>query len=223
LGFLWVNFPWLAGRRGSGDRVSEEDSENLVSTFLGRYGLKTERPSKAERRQGKTPDFRVLENDALCFFCEVKSVRGDAWLDRAVAAASPMQIVGGSRPDPAFNRLTNDIHTAVKQFTAVNSDRRYPNVLAFVNYEPICGIQDVAAVVTGNAYTDDGEVLPIYRQYSEGRMREDRLSIDLYLWLETNGGHNFLFIEENVLHHQTLCRCFGKNPASIKRLPTLRA
>ena len=75
-------------------------------------------------------------------------------------------------------------------------------------------------VVTGNAYTDDGDVLPIYKQYSEGRMREDRLSVDLYLWLETNGDYNFLFVQENREHHNSLCRCFDKNPTEIKQLKT---
>lgn len=196
--------------------MKDDDPETLVSQFLHGYALRCERPSKEERRRGKTPDFRVYLGGDFCFFCEVKSVRGDDWLGRQLADAAPMQIVSGARPDPTFNRLTDDIHTAVQQFDAVNADRHHPNVLAFVNYEQICDLGDLLAVVTGNFYASDGTRHPIYRQYSRGRIRTDNLRIDLYLWLKGIEDHHLRFTLVHQEHHLTLCRRFGLDPASIK-------
>ena len=44
-----------------------------------------------------------------------------------------MTLVGGSRNDPVYNRIADDIHQAVRQFDAVNPDLEHPNVLAFLN------------------------------------------------------------------------------------------
>ena len=48
----------------------------------------------------------------------------------------------------------------------------------------MCGFNDLIAVVTGNAYTEGGEVLPIYKQYSEGRTKHEIGKIDLFIWLD---------------------------------------
>lgn len=73
-----------------------------------------------------------------------------------VNSAAPGELVGGARNDPIFNRLTADIHEAVKQFDAVNRDQEYPNVLALVNHDDMCGFNDVLGILTGNFYASDG-------------------------------------------------------------------
>src|SRR5207249_7292846 len=108
------------------------------------------------------------------FYCESKHVQHDDWLDKQLATAAPLEIVGGARPDPIFNRLTAHIHEAAKQFGAVNPDRGVPNVLIFTNSDAQCGFPDLMAVLTGNFYARGGAVEPIYRQYSEGRIREEK-------------------------------------------------
>ena len=45
----------------------------------------------------------------------------------------------GLRDDPRFNQLASDVHEAVKQFDAVNRDRKHMNILAFVNNDSMCG------------------------------------------------------------------------------------
>ena len=54
-------------------------------------------------------------------------------LEESVTDASPGEVVDNLTSDPTFNRLTDDVHQAVKQFDAVNKGQKYPNVLAFVN------------------------------------------------------------------------------------------
>jgi hypothetical protein len=61
----------------------------------------------------------------------LKHVQYDEWLDKQLAAAQPLEIGGGLRHDPIYNRLADRIHNAANQFEAVNPDRQFPNVLIF--------------------------------------------------------------------------------------------
>jgi hypothetical protein len=148
------------------------DGESRVQAYLASFGLRVERFTKAEMRQGKTPDFRVHSGDDLAFYCEVKTAQEDEWLDKQLAAAPPLTLVGGSRPAPTYNRISNYISSGVGQLDAVNPSMDYPNVLAIVNGDDGAGVTDLIQVLTGNAYCESGEVIPMFREYSEGRIRE---------------------------------------------------
>src|SRR5258708_2014233 len=111
-----------------------DPDEKRINDYFENCGLAAERFSKVETRAGKTPDFRVFRDGEFLFYCEVKSSPEDRWLDDQLNNASPDELVGEARNDPVFNRLTSDIHEAVKQFDAVNKDHKYPNVLALVNH-----------------------------------------------------------------------------------------
>ena len=100
------------------------NGETLVSDYLGRLGLSTARFDKRAMRQGRTPDFKVMNGDSLAFYCEVKTVQEDDWLEQQLANAPPGTLVGGSRPDPTYNRISNHIHSAAGQFEAVNERMR---------------------------------------------------------------------------------------------------
>jgi len=130
----------------------------------------------------------VFKANALQFFCEVKASSKDEWLDNRLREAAqkspPFTVVGGGRNDPRFNHLTNDIHTAVQQFDAVNPRREYPNVLAWVNHDRSLGFLDVLGVLTGDFFADDDSEHPIYRKFSEGRIKDEKARIDMFLWLD---------------------------------------
>lgn len=102
-------------------------------------------------RKGKTPDFRVFAGNELAFYCEVKTAQEDEWLDKQWAAAPPLTLVGGSRPDPIYNRISNYISIGVGQLDAVNPAIESPNVLAIVNGDDGAGFTDLIQVLTGNA------------------------------------------------------------------------
>ena len=189
--------------------------EDRVSRYLEQHHLTTVRFSKQEMRESKTPDFRVLLDDRVIFFCEVKSSLRDRWLDKQLEAVQPGDLAGGVRNDPIYNRLTSDIHDSVKQFDAVNSRLEYPNVLALVNHDDMCGFNDLIAVVTGNAYTEGGEVLPIYKQYSEGRTKHEIGKIDLFIWLDDFKPERLFFGRSNQEHKSALCEIFGMDEDSI--------
>jgi hypothetical protein len=193
-------------------------SEETVAGYLKSLGLVPELFTKAEIRKGRTPDFRVLSKDALAFYCEVKNAREDRWLDEQGKNTGPGTLYGGARPDPIYNRVANYIHSAAGQFAAVNPDGQLPNVLAIVNEDRMAGFPDLRSVLTGNFYPADGAPDPIFRNISEGRIREDRFRIHLYLWFDTDRDKpHMVFSQSNPDHDAVLCQCFGVKAEQIKQ------
>lgn len=195
-----------------------ENDKKKVELFFENHALKVSRFSKLEMRRGKTPDFKVHSDSSndLLFYCEVKSIKKDEWLDIQIAAVSPGEIAGGLRKDPIFNRLTDDIYEASKQFDAVNPDLAFPNVLAFVNHDSGCGFLNLIAVLTGNAMTEGSGAIPIYRLYSEGRIKSKKDRIHLFIWLDDFKPLRLLFSQKNENHHKLLCSYLNINLATIK-------
>lgn len=193
--------------------------EATIAGILTARGLAPERFPDEEACEGKRPDFRIHHNGALIFYCEVKSVSEDRWLAEHVAAAPPGTIVGGGRPDPIFNRLTDDIHTAVKQFDAVNPDLTEPNVLAFVNHDRLCDLGDLLAILTGDLFAEDGSRHPIYRRFSHGRVRADVGRIHLFIWIERDGHVHYLFSDNSPEYYRLLCGLFGRDPDGLPEMP----
>ncbi|MEI7843622.1 MAG: hypothetical protein WCI39_11400 [Gallionellaceae bacterium] len=194
------------------------EDEDLVVDILTGKGLRAERFSKEERRRGKTPDFRVFQGETLKFFCEVKSVEDDTWLDGKLDAAIPGEVVGGLRDDPVFNRLTDDIHQATAQFLAVNHDSLVPNVIVFVNHDSMCDEQDMISVLTGQFLANDGTLHRIYNRFSEGRIKNDKFLIHLFCWVEEGDFRMLTFNQTQPDHCNVLCNLLSFDPAGINPL-----
>jgi hypothetical protein len=130
-----------------------------------------------------------------------------------------MTIVGGLRPDPIPNRIADDIYTAAKQLEAVNPDRKSPNVLVLTNSDHQCDVGDLRAVIEGTIRFDSGLVEPMYKNISEGRIKEPKQTIDLYVWCNESpeAKHRFLlrFMRDSK-HLAQLCALFNVDPARIK-------
>jgi hypothetical protein len=194
--------------------VADPD-EGKIAAYLADRELVTTRFSKEERRSGKTPDFRVSVNETVVAYCEVKSIVRDTWLDRLLAKASPGEIRGGPRNDPIFNRLTDDIHKAVQQFDVANPDCALPNILGLVNHDRNCGFLDLLAVLTGNFYGTEGSQ-PIYRQFSEGRIKDEKARIHAYIWLDDFRPTRVLFSRTHADHHSRLCELLGFDDKDLR-------
>lgn len=194
--------------------------EQVALDFLARRSLRGERFTYEEMRRGKTPDLSVFNGDTFVFYCESKHVQHDDWLDNQLAHAPPMTLVGGVRRDPIYNRLSTHVHTAAKQFEAVNSSREYPNVLVFTSSDRHCKVGDLVSVLTGNFYAESGLIEPMFKQYSDGRIREEKHTIDLYVWHndwpDAKHAEQF-FWNEGSPHYTTLCALFESDPAKQKR------
>ena len=194
--------------------------EEFAIEWLVRHGLRAERFSKEETRRGKTPDF-VFKVTEFVLYCESKHLQYDEWLDKQLADAQPLEIVGGLRHDPIYNRLADRIHDAAKQFEAVNPDHEFPNVLIFTNSDTHCGFPDLLSVLTGNFYAEGGVVDPIFKQISEGRIREEKLKIDLYVWLNEWKGKQqkgTLYFNAGSKHYAALSALLGSDPANHRRV-----
>jgi hypothetical protein len=195
--------------------------EEFAIQWLARLGLRAERFSKAETRQSKTPDFRVFKGTEFVFYCESKHVQHDEWLDKQLQNAQPLEIVGGLRHDPIYNRLADRVHDAARQFEAVNSNRQIPNLLILTNSDTHCGFPDLLSILTGNFYAEGGVVDPIFKQISEGRIREEKLTIDLYVWLNEWKGNQqkgSLYFNDGSKHYVGLSALLGSDPANHRHV-----
>ncbi len=194
--------------------------EKQVADFFGKKGLQAEEFTKQEKSQPKTPDFRVFRGNKLAFFCEVKTISRDEWLDNQLKAAPPGKIVGGFRKDPVFNRLSNKIHEAVKQFDVVNPNLEYPNVLVFVNHddEDMCGFPELVNVITGDELTEDGaRDGGVFGNFSEGRIKEEKLRVHLFIWIDGDEFEvkHYYFNPIDEQHFHNLCSYFDQVPEKI--------
>ncbi len=182
-----------------------KEDEKKIEKFLVNNSFQCKRFTKDEKKYGKTPDFKVYRNEKLIFFCEVKTIEKDTWEN-------------GARNDPIFNRLADDIHTSIKQFDAANINTDYPNVLTFINYDTKCTIDDLISVLTGLFFADNGKRYPIYKQFSNGRIKTEKGRIHLYIWFDSDCSPKFLFNQSNQTYYIELCKLFGKDPSNIKNL-----
>ncbi len=176
-----------------------------VANELAKHGLRCEPFTKTEMAERKTPDFKVFRGNEFVFFCEVKEIAADPWLE-------------GLRSDPIFNRLADDRHTAVKQFDSVNQDLQYPNVLAFVNNDHMCGSLDMIGVLTGHLLLEGGGSAGIYRKYAEGRIQKEKNRVNFYLWFDSFKANKVLFNTTDSRHLSQLCECFGVKPETIETI-----
>jgi hypothetical protein len=196
-----------------------DSNEERVRMLFEEKGLQCKRFTTKECMNRKTPDFRVYKSADFYFFCEVKGVLGDKWLENMMKCVPVETLVLETRPDPAFNRLTNDIHQAVKQFDSVNPDHEHANVLVFCNNPgSLSNFEDLLSVLTGRSFFDDGDESITHSKYAEGRIRLEKARIDLYVWIEENGQPFFRFTNVNHSHFLHLCEWLKKDPEGMSTL-----
>lgn len=197
-------------------------AEQIAEDYLKSARLSPERFSKQQTRTGqKTPDFRVFKEANLVAFCEAKDIQQDDWLSSQLKTAPPLTLVGGSRPDPIFNRLTGHIHKAAQQFIAVNPKHLYPNILVFANSDSACTFHgDLLGVLTGNFFGADGTVEPIFENFSNGRIRDEKMTIDVYAWWDCwkKPLKPRLWFWENSPHYASVCAILGSDPAAHRKV-----
>ena len=58
-----------------------DPNEKVAADFLAERGFQCVRFSEEDIGKGPTPDFRVLKGTEFCFYCEVKSIDKERWLD----------------------------------------------------------------------------------------------------------------------------------------------
>jgi hypothetical protein len=187
--------------------IGLNQDEQAVADFLSKRGLRVQYFSKEEAQLGKTPDFRVFRNNEFVMFCEAKHLQCDDWLCKRLDHVSPGQIAGGVRVDPIFNRLTNYVHEAVKQFTSVNPKHEHPNTLFLANSDRVSDVLDLIAVLDGMSRAESA--VSIYTRCSEGRIRKEAFTIDLFLWWNVWMNNEPQRVWHPSIHHQRVCDLLG--------------
>jgi hypothetical protein len=202
--------------------------EAFVLGYWQGQGFEVASYSKQEMRDGKTPDFRLSRGGKEVALCEVKSFQRDAWLEDQLKKAAPGELVGGLRPDPTFNRISNAVHTAFKQFEGVNPDHRLLNILFLVNHDTGAGndasvsYKDLIRTLTGFEDPLNGRFDLTCAQFSEGRISREKGRIDVYLWMDVTkqgslGKVRYLF--GNPDSRQMACDLLRLDPARIVEIP----
>lgn len=195
----------------------DRDLELIEELMFAPRGLQLQRFTQAETLTGKTPDFRVFKTGDLVAFCEAKSPRDD-WLDDQLDVAAPMQLVGGLRNDPTFNRIARHVEKAAGQFDAVNPGRTLPNILVFVNHDKVSSYNDLRETLTGMFHAEGGERFPTMMHISEGRLGQIKRRIDLYAWIDarTKRIQGYVFGEASPEHVKTICDLLGLDASKVK-------
>jgi len=196
------------------------DEKNDLATadnFFKLHGLTSLGFSKDERRASKTPDRRLLKENQTVAYVEVKSPQYDNWLDNKIEIALPMKIVGGSKSDPVFSRLTRHIDKATQQFDAVNHFRNIPNILMFINHNSHSHWGDLHEVLTGHFVDNNGNLHATMLNISEGKIRDSKQKIDCYIWYEKKyeAITAFLFSNESAKNCLDVCNLLGLDFSKI--------
>jgi ribosomal protein L30 len=191
-----------------GSRTADEraDIALIKRVFFDKHHLRLERVKK--RKDEKGPDFKIMEEDELVAYCELKSPRDD-WLLDPVHGENPK-----TRRDPFYRNLANHIETAVMQFDAVNPDRAVPNVLVFVNHALDKDRRDLRMVFEGVS-VPNGKPIPVVGKQQQ--MQDAAKRIDLFLWIDARESScpRPLF-DSNAPHAKAVCDLFGINSKGEK-------
>jgi hypothetical protein len=216
---LSADIDFRGGERGKyAHRFGEvERDEELAAQYLVGQGFRVARIGAD--RFAKTPDFRLLKDGKLVAYCEVKTFERDVWLDRMLVEAPSGSLAGGARPDPVYNRISNAIHTAAKQLASANQDHGMLNILVLMNRDNRAKYQDLVSVTTGKWDPLAGIHDKTHEQLSEGRIREEKSQIDLYVWLDAYKDdppklRGFFF--GNYESRPKVCLLFGIDPDAVK-------
>jgi hypothetical protein len=217
-------YDFSRGLRGvHASRFSKLSSdEALILGYWQGKGFGVGSFSKNEMRDLKTPDFRLSQGGADVAVCEVKSFQKDTWLEEQIKKAPAGELAGGLRADPVYNRISNSVHTAAQQFESVNPDHELLNFLVLVNHDTGAKYEDLVSILTGYWDPLRGIFDRTHMQFSEGRIRQEKKRIDLYVWMDirTDGslGKEFLFFG-NLETRSSVCDLLGIDPARVKDIP----
>lgn len=166
-------------------------------------GVALEAYDDAELKQGKTPDFKLRKNGALCGFCELKSPRDDFIL----AAPEPGRMAVRKNL-PYYRKLGSFVKNAVKQFDAVNADRERPNILVFVSHSPEIERRDLIATIVGLPVPGGKSIYLLGRKMQHQVMAAAR-KVDLFLWIDASARTCQHLTDPNAKHRTTALQLLG--------------
>lgn len=140
------------------------------------------RPEKIEEDSSKKPDFRVLAKTGNeVFYVEVKVIEGPGESE-------------GILFDPLFNKISNRIRDAYKQFQGNDPEHNLPRVLLFLADDFRIHGQTMFDFFSGRIEIE-GKIIRELKRFRFGRVRNDLGEIDLYVILDLGDTPTFFYNE----------------------------
>jgi large subunit ribosomal protein L30 len=142
----------------------------------------------------KTPDFKVMKNNELKGYCELKSPRDD-WIFAIPKDLKPGEIRQENREDPTAHALARAIGKAAAQFDSVNPDHAQPNILVITSHARLREPADLHLAIAGLRMPDGRRrfllVDPNERDFKKAwekqhQLWEDAKRIDLFYWIDAH-------------------------------------
>ena len=186
--------------------------EIKAQILLKKFKFKCKRFSKEEMRKlkNKTPDFIVHKNKQKILYCECKKLEQD---DRDFNEKNNYSL-----PDNTYDRISNKIKKACKQFKSVNANHKIPNVLFVYNECEETDQLDFVFTITGNLYSNEGTKIPALKKISEGKQIGKRKKIiDLCIWQNAKDNSTEYMFDLASPYFKKLCKLFEKDPKKLKR------
>ena len=192
--------------------MSLSKSERYVIDLLRRrFGVHL---TKIQERNEPTPDFALVCNEQQICVAELKDIeRYPASADRGwtIPKSDEIHYPFAHRIDNAVSRVADKIHQAHCQL----KDFPLPRVLILLNHDSLVDVKDLEEAFTGEqvyANTIFSYVNTVSKKITEGKIKEEKGKIDLYIWIDkrteqiwfrypTQAGHDLahdLFPESNA-------------------------
>ena len=159
-----------------------EDERYVRELFEQLYAL---RLRKVPESNDKTFDFELTVQQRRVAAVEVKTLVATPRTSENGCVNAEQGFV--TRSDNAAKRVGAQLHEAYKQLVKASD----PKVLVFVNDETLMDFLDLKEAVNGYLIYGEGEERfknTTGMKIAQGRIREEKRAIDLYVWINRYGG-----------------------------------
>ena len=147
--------------------------------------------TKIRESNKTTPDFTFVRDGQRVFVAELKEIeRYAASEDRGWTIPKPgdTHYPFAHRTDNAVSRVADKIHQAYRQLR----DFPPPRVLILLNHDSRVDMKDLEEAFTGEQVYGNAAfsyVNRISKKITEGKIKEEKGKIDLYIWIDKRTEH----------------------------------
>jgi hypothetical protein len=137
----------------------------------------------------KLPIFNSFEVDNSWPFARSRASQKIAGSTSSWLRPHLESLLAVSGPIPHTTESPTQSHTAAQQLRSVNPVHEFLSFLVLVNHDKAAKGEDLISVLTGQWDPLHGIFDETHTQYSNGRIREEKREIDLYLWFDSFTEH----------------------------------
>jgi len=160
---------------------------HVQQLFKARYGIVLDKIDEHNGKGGRTSDFEYVLDGQRVFVCELKEFIDVPLTEEYGFSVDklPSGVVRASKKHNATNRISDAIESGFAQLVKYPE----PKILTILNRSRFMGLDDLEETYKGyrvlgieNGITH----LDVYaRRASEGKIKDMKKAIDLYIWIDT--------------------------------------